>query len=216
MITPFVEQSTTCLMRGFLFMKVCTKCKIKKSKDQFNPRKVKHMITLMSWCKDCTAIGLRDRRRTKNGVTSMMYSKLRSSSRSRGHEMPKFSNKELKDWLFSNEYFHLFYDNWVASGYRTDVIASIDREDDERGYTFDNMDVTYWAFNKHKNEFQTKYGLKIASNKEVKCTNVNTGDSEIFYSSREAERKTGVSYKAISNCCRGLSNTSGGYYWQFT
>jgi group I intron endonuclease len=36
-----------------------------------------------------------------------------------------------------------------------------------------------------------------------------------FQSIKEAAEKTGINKVAISNCCRGVTNTSGGYRWQY-
>lgn len=36
-----------------------------------------------------------------------------------------------------------------------------------------------------------------------------------FYGTMEAERKTGISFSAISNACLGKSKTAGGYKWKY-
>lgn len=50
-----------------------------------------------------------------------------------------------------------------------------------------------------------------ATNKKVLC--VETG--EVYKSISEAGRQLGISFKAISNVCRGKSKTSGGYHWEY-
>ena len=50
-----------------------------------------------------------------------------------------------------------------------------------------------------------------ATSKKVLC--VETG--EVYKSISEAGRQLGISFKAISNVCRGKSKTSGGYHWKY-
>lgn len=142
-----------------------------------------------------------------------MYGGMRRNAKQRNHSLPNFTNEEFKFWLLGQEYFHKLYDNWVASGYRKDVKPSIDRINDDISYVFSNMEVTYWALNKHKNEFQVKHGLKVGSNKPVKM--IDGQVEKHFFNAREAERETGVSYKCISNCVLGKTKTAGGKYWLF-
>lgn len=50
-----------------------------------------------------------------------------------------------------------------------------------------------------------------AFSKKVLC--IETG--EVFESSREAERKTGVAQSHISSVCNGKQKTAGGYHWTY-
>lgn len=50
-----------------------------------------------------------------------------------------------------------------------------------------------------------------ATSKKVLC--VETG--EVYKSISEAGRQLGISFKAISNVCRGKAKTSGGYHWEY-
>lgn len=46
--------------------------------------------------------------------------------------------------------------------------------------------------------------------KAVLCIETNTE----YYSIREAYRQTGISYNNISEVCKGIRKTAGGYHWQ--
>lgn len=48
--------------------------------------------------------------------------------------------------------------------------------------------------------------------KQVKC--ITTG--EIYESTREASRQTGICQSGISACCRNKQKQSGGYKWEYT
>ena len=55
---------------------------------------------------------------------------------------------------------------------------------------------------------------KILSQKSSRS--VINMDTNITYNSlKEAEEKTGISSSCISNCCRGVSQTAGGYKWKY-
>lgn len=59
---------------------------------------------------------------------------------------------------------------------------------------------------KHLTEEQRK-----KNGKEIVC--VETG--QVFFSSHEAERQTGINHNHISRCCRGMAKTSGGFHWEY-
>ena len=57
-------------------------------------------------------------------------------------------------------------------------------------------------------------GKKNASNKQkVKVKNINTG--EIFDSVSDAAKKYNVGMGGIRACCRGITNSSHGYKWEY-
>lgn len=62
---------------------------------------------------------------------------------------------------------------------------------------------------KHSDETNRKIGK--ANSKKVLCQ--ETG--EVFESTMDAYRKTGVYYSNISMACNGKYKTAGGYHWQF-
>lgn len=49
------------------------------------------------------------------------------------------------------------------------------------------------------------------NNKKVKCVELN----KIYNSTKEASDELGFSRNAVSLCCRGYSNTCGGYHWEY-
>jgi hypothetical protein len=61
------------------------------------------------------------------------------------------------------------------------------------------------------------YGLSGSKHpKSIKIIQLDLNDNEImiFSSLKEAEEKTGISFKAISLCINGKTKTSGGYKWK--
>lgn len=62
---------------------------------------------------------------------------------------------------------------------------------------------------KYSEEHKRKIGK--AHSKKVLC--VETG--EVFESTRDAQRKTGIHQSSISYACNGKYKTTGGYHWKF-
>lgn len=86
--------------------------------------------------------------------------------------------------------------------------------------------VNHRSENKHDNKvenlewcdkaYNNSYGSrKNASCKTIIGRNTVTGENVVFPNARTAEKMTGVSYKNISACCRGIRKTAGGYEWRF-
>ena len=61
--------------------------------------------------------------------------------------------------------------------------------------------------------FSEEHKRKIieAHSKKVLCLETN----EVFESTRDAQRKTGIFHNSISNVCNGKFKTAGGYHWKF-
>ena len=51
--------------------------------------------------------------------------------------------------------------------------------------------------------------------KEVEMLSLSGEVVRVFFSQKEACRKTGVNNKCIGSCCRGESKTAGGYRWRY-
>lgn len=60
-----------------------------------------------------------------------------------------------------------------------------------------------------------KFGVNHPQSKPVIQMNKDGNVLNRFVSAREAQEKTGVSYKHISSCCLGKRKSTGGYCWKF-
>jgi|GEM_PF-2555467 hypothetical protein len=50
-------------------------------------------------------------------------------------------------------------------------------------------------------------------NKSIPCFCIET--NKMYYSTREAERNTGIDHSSIIRCCKGKQNIAGGYHWKY-
>ena len=125
-------------------MKLCKRCGIEKDEGYF------YKGAGMK-CKDCTKSDVRENLKnigdtydkTEKGVIRVIYKTQKRHNKLRGHgEMP-YSKAELSSWLYSNG-FKKLYDEWVSSGYLSDLKPSVDRINNFIGYSFYlNFQFTY-------------------------------------------------------------------------
>ncbi len=80
--------------------------------------------------------------------------------------------------------------------------------------------VTYGVASSRKNRMKLKcYMPTIRNNiKSIKCSGIDKDWNKIskyFESETEAGKIMGISRKAINNCLRKISKSSGGLYWEY-
>ena len=110
----------------------CKECVKKDSKNNLKNRGIKYSGSY---------------ERTEKGVIRVIYKTQKSNSKRRGHNPPTYTKEELKEWLYKNG-FKKLYDEWVSSGYDKIKKPSVDRIDDFKSYSFENIRLTTWGANK--------------------------------------------------------------------
>jgi hypothetical protein len=152
--------------------------------------------------------------RTKKGVTTRIYNTQVRCSKARNHPKPSYSHKELRDWLFGQDLFHILFDIWVASDYNKNLKPSVDRLKDTVHYTMENIQLCTWQENSNRRSQREKLGLEIGDNKKVYQYDKAGIFLNTYHSQIEAERQTGVSNAHISKVCSGTRKTAGGFIWK--
>ena len=153
--------------------------------------------------------------RTKKGMIGKIYDNQKLTSKHRGHPMPSYTKKELREWMYSQSKFHELYDKWKASGYDRWLKPSCDRIDDYKPYTLDNLQLMTWQENKDKGHRDRRNGINNKYNVAVLQLTLDGEYITEYYSLREAERQTGISHASIYQNCRGIRKTAGGYVWKY-
>ena len=194
--------------------KNCNKCNELKPLSEFNKQKA-NKDGLRSECKCCQKTHRDKYKHTREGVITKIYGQQRSRSRERCHDNPPYNNKQLLEWVLSQDNFEKLYLNWVASGYEKRLIPSCDRLDNYKGYSFDNIRLVTWQENNNKGHFDIKSGI----NNKLSKTVIQFGLSGEFiaehHSSQHASRITNITRQNISKCCIGERKTAGGFHWEF-
>ena len=171
---------------------------------------------LTSWCKVCMAKSKKVYQTTKDGLITRIYSHQKDCCKQRGHPLPTYSKAELKEWVFSQDNFDELYNAWVESGCNRDLNPSVDRIDDYKSYSFDNIQLLTFKENREKSCLDRKKGRHTTSKMRVIEQYTKEGKLVSTYHSQcEAARQSGLNQGNIGSCCRGERNQAGGYIWRF-
>lgn len=194
--------------------KVCSKCLESKSVESFYY--VKGNLDSRSYaCKVCSRRIKLEKRRTKEGLIKGMYDGQMYSSKCRGYAKPDYSKKELICWVLSKSVFHSMYDDWVSSNYTKDFIPSLDRIDDYKSYSFENIQLMTWKANREKAYLDMKNGVNNKRSKAVSQYTVDGVWVADHHSVKEAARKVNGLDSDIINVCkkakRKLRKSCGSY-----
>lgn len=201
--------------------KTCRFCNRTKDISQFN--KSKSHSDGHEWkCKACKKIYKATWSRTKIGVIKTIYSSQLESSKKRNHPEPSYTQQEFIEWVQGQRLFDYYYNNWVASGYKKIYKPSVDRLDDFKPYSFDNIQLTIVLGNQEHamQDKRTGIGTQGRHTYKVRATNLETGEVEVFPSSSYAVevlalRGIVVNRQNIQKVCNGQRNKCGGLSWEY-
>lgn len=147
-----------------------------------------------------------------------IYERQIVSSKSRGHPPPDYDLEWLNNWVLSQDNFQELFDEWVASECRTVLIPSVDRFNDNIGYTKENLHkVMTWQDNKLRGELLRSKGISKAKNhKEVHQFDLQGNYIKTYHSARNAYISLGAKISThIIEVCTGRRNIAEGFIWSF-
>ena len=164
-------------MSEFSYDKLCVKCKKYKLLDEFSKNKAAK-DNLNYTCKKCDVETWTKYLHTKNGKIHSMYGNMKKRV-NRGkvfyHKYIDFSCFEK--FCYSSKIFNSLYDNWVLSKFEYKLSPSLDRVDNNKGYTVDNLQFLTHSENSRKGSFErsnrkiVKDGYKSNIKYKKKCSN---------------------------------------------
>ena len=186
-------------------LKKCASCNLDKESNNYTKDSSRN-DNLSVYCKLCSKKRVEDYHKTKKGVCTQIYAAQRQSSNRRGYHIPAYSKNELTKWLLGYDLFNHLYEEWVDSGYLTPLKPSIDRIDDSKSYSFENIRLITWRENLMKQKDKEKVPVNQLKNDII----INN-----FISIAEANKITGIPYSNISACINGVYKTAGGFNWKY-
>ncbi len=135
------------------------------------------------------------------------------------HKKVEYTKIELYEWIILQPSFNNLYINWVESGYNTPDKPSVDRIDNSKGYSFNNIQLMTFRDNKLKSDKDIRRGTLAHGVNPVKEVSQYTKDNVLintYISLMEAQRITGVPNSNIVKCCKNIRKTAGGFKWEYT
>jgi hypothetical protein len=152
--------------------------------------------------------------RTKRGLTKKIFQNQKVSCKRKNMSI-FYESDDFTNWCLSQRKFHKLFENWKANNYQKHLSPSIDRIDNYRGYSFDNIQLMTWEENQTKGYDDMRNGKANTAIKRKAVIQLTTTNEEInrFISRSEASRKTGINCRHMGECCAGLLKTAGGFKW---
>lgn len=165
-----------------------------------------------------------DYRRTLEGHITAMWNGQRRRSKQNGWAEPAYSREELIAWVRNQPNASDLYTAWELSGYEQDRAPSIDRLDDYKPYSFDNIRLVDWETNRKKASESQITGDNTKNCRAVRQLTMDGIPIQDFHSVSAAARALGIAAPGIGTAARGLRYTkvgvapvysAGGYKWQY-
>ena len=131
-------------------------------------------------------------------------------------DLPNYTKDQLKDWIFSQPNWEELYSDWVKSDYAKNKTPSVDRLDDYKPYTLNNIRLVTWLENNQRAHYDM--AKNINDKKSVKVNQYS--ESGKFIKTHDSMKLASIDTKAnsscISACCRGADRKmTGGYQWRY-
>ena len=134
--------------------KQCFKCGEVKALDCFYGHKGTRDGRLNK-CKSCTKEDVRANSAkvgssydfSEKGIFRVIYKTQKRNQKLRGHGDMPYSKDDLIEWCRNNGFDQLF-EAWKLSGNKNNLKPSVDRIDDFKGYSLDNIQLGTWRDNR--------------------------------------------------------------------
>jgi hypothetical protein len=186
--------------------KVCRKCGKEKPVSEFYKQKIRK-DGLYPFCKSCARKEQQRYKHSLNGTIHRIYNSQKRSSKKRGHKPPAYTFDELANWIIHQPNFKKLWKAWKNSGYKKDLTLSVDRLDNSKGYSFDNIRLVSWYENNYKGWQDQK--------QKVNQYDLDGNYIRTFDSIAEAAEYMGKSYTPIINACAHRYKTAYNYQWRY-
>ena len=147
-----------------------------------------------------------------------VYQNQRQSSRRRKHPMPDYTLNELIEWLKLQPNLTALWQGYQFSNHHRNFAPSLDRLDDSKPYTLNNLRLITAHENIKKAAKHMREGLLNHGETRAKPIQQLTLDGQLvatYQSSHEAGELTGFRSGNLRSCATGALKTAYGYLWRY-
>ena len=166
-----------------------------------------------------------DHYRTLEGHITSIWNGQRQRSKRNGWTEPAYSREELIEWVRNQPNASDLYTAWELSGYEKNRAPSIDRLDDYKPYSFDNIRLVDWETNNTKGRVSQITGDNTKNCRAVRQLTMDGIPIQDFHSISAAARALGISDAKICAAAQGFrykkagvkspAYSAGGYKWEY-
>ena len=148
-------------------------------------------------------------------IMGIYHSQLRLC-KERGYVPPAYTAQELQAWCLAQTKYHDLHAQWVASGFKRLFSPSIDRLDDYKSYSLDNIQLMTSGDNLKKSFNDTFNGVLNKRSKAVIQKTLSGDFVAEFPSCNIAGRSLGkINGSSIVAVCQGKRTKAHGYLWEY-
>lgn len=149
------------------------------------------------------------------------YSEMKSRVKRKNFNEIQFTINEFLQWIMNNDNYKKIYSNYAENNKNRKLCPSIDRKDDYKTYSFDNIRLVTWEENKDKYNSDRLVGKNTKQSKPVISICISTGKKNEYHSAHYASQQTKIDRASINRSCRTNSENpinksrSGSFIWIF-
>lgn len=149
------------------------------------------------------------------------YSEMKSRVKRKNFNEIQFTINEFLQWIMNNDNYKKIYSNYADNNKNRKLCPSIDRKDDYKTYSFDNIRLVTWEENKDKYNSDRLVGKNTKQSKPVISICISTGKKNEYHSAHYASQQTKIDRASINRSCRTNSKNpinksrSGSFIWIF-
>ena len=203
-------------------MRNCSHCNTTKPLTEFAwinylGKRKDQLDRVTTICNSCRAVQKIKGYQTLEGKLIYLYKHQVKSSKQRGHSNPEYTQQEFINKYVNDPLYTSLFLNWVKHNYDTYLAPSLDRMDEIKGYSFDNIQLMTWGENCAKEHKLHKEGKSLNTDlKPVWQYSLEGHFINYYISQAEAARNVeGVTQQTISKCCLKEIYRAGRYRWFF-
>lgn len=147
------------------------------------------------------------------GRCTSIYNAQKMRSIKYGWAPPSYTRLELQEWMEAQLNCKKLFNDWEKSNYSKDYSPSVDRLDDYKPYSLNNIRLVPWHINNEKMRQDVKKGTNAKKLHGVIQLDLDKNIINKFHSLKEAERQTSIHSGSISRAAR-KKQTAGGFFWE--